>query len=345
MRRLTAFSAIAAILLLAGCFFDQKPDVVRLSGKAMGTTYNIVAIGEELDESVLAAEVDKVLASMNDSLSNWNPNSEVSRFSKSESLAPQPISDDFLAVMAGANEVHERSGGAFDVTLGPVIVLWGFGDREPTDPIPSDEAIAAALAEVGQTRLLTLDPTAKTLTKNQPNVNVYVAAIAKGYGIDRIAAALAAKGAEHYMVEIGGDLVTRGVNEKGEPWRIGIETPEPGMQEAIEKIIPVSNLGMATSGDYRNFFEQDGKRYSHIIDATTGRPITHATTSVTVLAEDAMMADAWATAMLALGAERGMEIAKTYNLAVYFISRDVNGGEGAYTSAASPRFTELTAKE
>lgn len=141
------------------------------------------------------------------------------------------------------------------------------------------------------------------------------------------------------MVEIGGDLVAMGENDKGETWRIGVEKPETGSQ-ALQLIVPLDNLGMATSGDYKNFFEQDGVRYSHIIDPTTGRPITHRTTSVTVLAETAMMADAWATAMLALGQEKGLNLAEQHKIAVFFIARDVTGGEEAYITVQSSAFKD-----
>lgn len=339
MRRLIL---LAPLFFLAACLFDKDPETVRLSGETMGTTFNITAIGEDLDEDALAARVNAALAAVNASMSNWDPNSEVSRFAKSDSTDPQPVSAEFAKVIAAANEVHAQSGGMFDVTLGPLIQLWGFGSREPADPIPAEADIAAAMETIGQTRLLTLDEGALTLAKGRPDTQVFLAAIAKGYGIDAVAAELAAEGIEHYMVEIGGDLVTKGTNPDGKPWSIGVETPEPGAQGSIERVVPVSDMGMATSGDYRNFFTHEGQRYSHIIDPTTGRPITHLTTSVTVLAEDAMMADAWATAMLVLGAERGLEVADDHDIAVFFISRGAAGGEETYITAESAAFAAAT---
>jgi thiamine biosynthesis lipoprotein len=193
------------------------------------------------------------------------------------------------------------------------------------------------LNAVGQARLLDLDREAGTLAKSDPAVGINLSAIAKGYGIDAVAATLREAGIENYMVEIGGDLVAMGENDKGESWRIGIEKPETGAQNP-QLIVPLDNLGMATSGDYKNFFEQDGVRYSHIIDPTTGRPITHSTTSVTVLSENAMLADAWATAMLALGQDRGLELAEEHKLAVFFISRDVTSDEETYITVQSSAF-------
>ncbi|WP_170574357.1 FAD:protein FMN transferase [Ruegeria atlantica] len=330
---------LAFATLLSGCLFDKEPEVVRLSGETMGTTFNITAIGEDLDENALATAVEATLADVNSKMSNWDPNSEVSTFSAATSTDAMPVSAEFVHVMQAANEVHEKTGGTFDVTLGPLIELWGFGPRTPEDPVPSDADIQSALESVGQNRLLTLDAEAGTLSKSDAGVGINLSAIAKGYGIDAVAETLRDAGIENYLVEIGGDLVTKGENDKGEIWRIGIEKPQAGAQSP-QLIVSVGDLGMASSGDYKNFFEQDGVRYSHIIDPTTGRPITHRTTSVTVLAENAMMADAWATAMLALGQEKGLELAEKHKLAVYFISRDVTGGEDAYITVHSTAFKD-----
>ncbi len=331
--------ALASLLFVTGCLFDTEPDVVSLSGETMGTTFNITAIGDDLDEAALSEAVQETLAQVNAQMSNWDPNSEVSTFSASASTDPMPVSDEFALVVEAANEVHAKSEGTFDVTLGPLIELWGFGPRKPEDPVPADAEINAALDQVGQARLLTLDRASGTLAKSEPGVGINLSAIAKGYGIDAVAARIREAGIENYMVEIGGDLVAMGENDKGEAWRIGIEKPEASAQ-AIQLIVSLDNLGMATSGDYKNFFEQDGVRYSHIIDPTTGRPITHRTTSVTVLADSAMMADAWATAMLALGQEKGMELAEKHKLAVFFISRDVTSGEEAYITVQSSAFKD-----
>ncbi len=331
--------ALALAALLTGCLFDKEPDVVRLSGETMGTTFNVTAIGEDLDETALAASVEETLAAVNAKMSNWDPNSEVSTFSASDSTDPVAVSEEFALVLAAANDVHDKTDGAFDVTLGPLIELWGFGPRKPEDPVPSDADIEAALAGVGQNRLLTLDAEAGTLAKSEPGVGINLSAIAKGYGIDAVAETLRDAGIENYLVEIGGDLVSKGENDKGETWQIGIEKPQAGSQ-SLQLIVSLDDRGMASSGDYKNYFEQDGVRYSHIIDPTTGRPITHRTTSVTVLAENAMMADAWATAMLALGQEKGMQLAEEHKLAVYFISRDVTGGDDAYITSHSSAFKD-----
>lgn len=331
-------------LLLAGCFDEETGETYRLAGETMGTTYHVVAVDvpPEVTETQLAVAVDETLKAVNASMSNWDPNSEVSLFNADTGTEPVAISPEFAHVMAAANEVHALSGGKFDVTLFPLIELWGFGAKKPGDPIPSDAEIAAALEHVGQARFLTLEGGA--LAKSDPAVSVNLSAIAKGYGNDAVAEALRGFGVENYLVEIGGDLVAAGVNDKGEPWKIGIETPD-AKSNAVEMVLPVSDLGMATSGDYRNYFEQDGVRYSHLIDPTTGRPVTHRATSVTVLAESGMMADALATAMMVLGEEAGMAVAEANDLAVFFISRAEAGADQEYVKHASPAFEKLRAAD
>ncbi|MDV7145304.1 FAD:protein FMN transferase [Tropicimonas sp. TH_r6] len=331
-------------LLLTGCFGEEKGETYRFSGETMGTTYNVVAVDvpSEITETQISVAIEEALRMVDGAMSNWNKASEVSTFNALDSTEPFEISAEFAHVMEGANEVHALSKGRFDVTLFPLIELWGFGAKKPGDPIPSDEEIAAALEHVGQADLVKLDGT--SLSKLDTAVSVNLSAIAKGYGNDAIAEQLKGFGIENYLVEIGGDLVSAGMNDKGEAWKIGIETPDAG-SSAVEMVLPVSNLGMATSGDYRNFFEQDGVRYSHLIDPTTGRPVTHRATSVTVLAENGMMADALATAMMVLGEEEGMAIAQAKDLAVYFISRAEADADQEYVKHASPAFEKLRKAE
>ncbi|MEL6531932.1 MAG: FAD:protein FMN transferase [Pseudomonadota bacterium] len=331
---------LITIISLTGC--RSAPEVLRLNGETMGTTYSVTAIDPtgELELSAVQGAVDETLARVNAQMSNWDPNSEISRFNAAQTTEPIEISPELYEVIELAQEVHMFSDGQFDLTLGPLIELWGFGERTAESPVPSAEAIEAALAITGQSDTLTLEAAPARLTKAFPETTVYLAAIAKGYGVDAVAATLAGLGVENYLVEIGGDLITAGTNPDGRPWRIGIERPELASQR-IEQLVDISGLAMATSGDYRNFFEEDGVRYSHIIDAQTGRPITHSTASVTVLAGDAMSADAWATALLVLGAERGMALSLRLDLAVYFTERDTTSEELAFITRASPAFEAL----
>lgn len=335
---------IAIAFVLAAC--KSEPVTLKFSGETMGTTYNVIAIDKTADLSpdVIKEAISAELATVNSQMSNWDPNSEISRFNSAETTEPIEISPELAKVMGAANDIHVKSEGLFDVTLGPLIEIWGFGARTAESPIPSDEAISAAQAVVGQDKILTLTSEPATLSKSLPKTSVYLAAIAKGYGVDQVAAVLEEAGLEDYMVEIGGDLVTAGLNSKGEPWRIGIERPDAASQ-TVEEVVNVSGLGMATSGDYRNYFEQDGIRYSHIIDGVTGRPITHGTASVTVLAPDAMLADGWATALLALGQERGLKIAEDEGLAVMFIVRNTDSTQIGFETTVSSQFAKLQANQ
>lgn len=345
-RRLASIYVLVLLIAwqLVGYLTGPSHEAVHLSGQTMGTSYNIVAIGVDLDRNELTQAVEEKLLAINAKLSNWDPNSDPSRLSASDQTGPTAISEEFAVVMAAAGEVHELSAHRFDVTLGPLIELWGFGTRQAGDQVPSDGAIADALEHVGQSRLLRLDQVGLTISKHHASVGVNLGAIAKGYGVDEVAAALRQSGVEHYMVEIGGDLVARGHNSQGQSWRIGIEQPDPGAN-GVQLVVPVTDSGLATSGDYRNFFEVAGVRYSHILDPTTGRPVVHRTTSVTVVAQNAMLADAWATAMLVLGEEAGLSLANQLDLAVFFITKGASGSEGTYITVHSNAFSNLMATE
>ncbi|MEM8987711.1 MAG: FAD:protein FMN transferase [Pseudomonadota bacterium] len=331
---------IGLALFCAAC--GAQPQVIELTGQTMGSTYNIVVVDRagEMDRVTLQSAIDETLALVNARFSNWDSESEVSRFNRLQTTAPVPISEDFREVMEIAYEVHAASEGQFDVTLAPLVELWGFGAPGPSQTPPSDAAIAAVMESIGQTRALALENEGPQLRKTVPTATIYLAAIAKGYGIDKVAETIASLGAEDYMVEIGGDLVAAGVNPSGQAWRIGVERPD-AINRRVEEIVEISGLGMATSGDYRNYFEENGVRYSHIIDAETGRPVTHTTASVTVLAQTGALADAWATALLVLGAERGMSIAEKHDIGALFIVRRQDDAEAPFDLIPSSRFADL----
>ncbi|MCI5097222.1 MAG: FAD:protein FMN transferase [Rhodobacteraceae bacterium] len=325
---------------LAAC--KGGPAVHQLSGATMGTTYSITAVdhAKSSSEAELRDTVETVLAEVNTQMSNWDPSSEISRFNRAPAGQNIAVSRDLAQVMQAAQDVHDASGGQFDVTLGPVIELWGFGARNAGAHQPSDAQILAALEGTGQREQVQVNGT--NISKKIASTEVYLSAIGKGHGVDRVARALEEKGITDYLVEIGGDLYTAGLNPEGEAWQIGIETPD-ALDRRVQSVVGVSNLGMATSGDYRNYFEKDGVRYSHILDAKTGRPITHTTASATVLTDNAMLADAWATAMLTLGRERGMEIAEAHNMAVLFVERDLEATDLRFVATPSSRFAQLQA--
>jgi thiamine biosynthesis lipoprotein len=245
-----------------------------------------------------------------------------------------------FTVIDASRQVSRLTSGRYDTTLGPLIELWGFGARTPESPIPSDEAITQALTQTGLETVIGIDADAQTLIKKDKSANIHVASLAKGYGIDRVASAIRDLGYTNYMVEIGGDMAVAGTKRNGDEWRIGVEKPSQGLAE-LQTIISFTDKGMASSGDYRNYFEEDGIRYSHIIDGQTGRPITHSTAAVTVVAENAMMADAWATALLVVGAEEGQKIAEELDLAAYFILKDNTSGEQGFIIVSTSHFESL----
>jgi thiamine biosynthesis lipoprotein len=335
---LTRRTVLALPLALAACRWGDE--VITLAGQTMGTSWSVVAVDRKggLRRAEMARAIDGALAAVNAEMSNWDAGSEISRFNSAAAGTPMQLSRGLGEVIAASGDVHAASGGAFDATLGPVVDLWGFGARATMGDAPSDAALADAMAVAGQSRVLRREGDA--LAKTADGAEVIVSGIGKGHGVDRVAGALASLGAEHFMVEIGGDLYTMGRNPDGAPWRIGIEKPVRG-DRATQRVVGVSGMGLATSGDYRNYFEAGGRRYTHVLDARTGRPITHRTASATVLAENAMMADAWSTAMLAMGREEGMGVAETHDLPVLFIDRDARGSETDFVATASPAFTRL----
>jgi len=327
---------ILSTAALAAC--KAEASALSFQGTTMGTTYHVVALPKDgsIARADLQAAIDAALADVTAEMSNWDAASEISRVNATKAGGALPLSPALADVLTAAADVHRASDGRFDVTVGPLIDVWGFGSGARAPQVPSEAEIAAAKALTGQDKVLTL--AGNTLTKSTDGAEIYLSSIGKGHGVDRVAAALRSFGLTDFMVEIGGDLYTAGRNEKGQPWQIGIESPVAG-DRALHSVASVSNLGMATSGDYRNFFMDGDTRYSHIIDPTTGRPITHNTVSTTVLTENAMLADAWATAMLVLGRTRGMEIAEAQGLAVLFLDREAQG----FATTASSAYTALQA--
>ncbi|WP_110649207.1 FAD:protein FMN transferase [Salinicola peritrichatus] len=320
--------ALLLIALLAGC--EREPQSYRLEGPIFGTGFHVTFYGDydddrlaEIEQSVKAS-LDKVDRLM----STYKPDSELSRFNRAPVGQPFELSPETAEVVREAIRIGDMSDGAFDVTIGSAVNLWGFGPDKHPDRIPSDARVAAALEQVDY-RALHLD--GNTLTKSKP-VYVDLSAIAKGYGVDQVARALDAQGVTSYLVEVGGEIRTRGDKPDGQPWRIAVEKPVSN-ERAVQRIIELDGSAVATSGDYRNYFEENGKRYSHTIDPRTGRPITHHLVSVTVLAADCMTADALATAVDVLGPEAGFEMAKRENLAVYLVVKTTDGFETRVSEA------------
>jgi len=318
---------LLAVLALGAC--EGAPDKVTLQGQTMGTYWRVsyLAEGGAPAPAAVKTQLEDALVAVNASMSTWDPQATISQFNNGESLEPFPIEPAFATVVAAAQAVSAASGGAFDVTVGPLIDLWGFGaggERRATPP--SAEAITEAQARVGFGKLVVrADP--PSLQRTAPGVEVDLSALAKGYGVDVLAAVLGEAGLGNYLVDIGGEVRARGVNDRGVPWRIGVEVPDPSARGLVQEALPLKDLSLATSGDYRNFFEADGVRYSHTIDPRTGYPIPQRVASVTVAHREALWADAWATAMNVLGPEAGLALAERQTLPVLFILYDGEGFE------------------
>lgn len=310
MNRLTLFTTKVFLLLLillpAACGGQQEH---TFSGHTMGTVYHIkVVAGRSADVATVQARVEERLEQINQSMSTYRPDSEISRFNAlSEADTPFAVSPDFLRVMLAAREVHRLTGGALDVTVQPLVNLWGFGQQGPLRQLPAAEKVKETLGQVGFDQIEITS--SGQLIKQRADVTVDLGAIAKGYGVDQVARLLDTMGFEHYLVEIGGDLYAAGQRPDGRPWRVGINVPDPqAPADAVFLVVRLHNSALATSGDYRQFYEIDGRTYSHIIDPRTGYPVDNRVVSTSVVADNCTFADALATALVVMGPEQGMAL-------------------------------------
>jgi len=333
---------LAVALAASACQPEASPETVRFEGETMGTTY-LVQVSDPLSESeriAVSRMVQETLDDVNRTMSTYVADSEVSRFNRAAAGVAIPLSIPGFEVFSEAERVSELTGGAFDVTVAPLVRLWGFGAGAWTRPqgpqVPSEEAIAAARALVGFHHIR-LDDDPPSVTKDKDGVECDLSAIAKGYGVDLVAEELSRRGWKNFMVEVGGEVRTSGKNATGEAWRIGIEKPLPG-KRALQRTLPLSGLSLATSGDYRNFYEVDGKLYSHLIDPREGRPVSHNLASVSVVEDSCMRADALASGLLVLGPEEGYQLAVREDLTVLFLIRHDDGG---IEERPSPSFAAL----
>jgi thiamine biosynthesis lipoprotein len=272
-------------------------------------------------------------------MSTWDPDSELSRFNRSTSLQPFSVSPETFDVFKWSMDVGILTGGALDVTIGPLVDAWGFGPSGPRNTAPTNEEIARLREAIGPDRI-ELNPAALTVRKTRPDVRCDLSSVVPGYAADRLSTELSNRGFTDFLVDVGGEVRTRGRNETGAAWQVAIERPEPH-SDAIQRLVPISNLAITTAGDYRKYREVDGRRVTHILDPRTGRPLTHRLASVTVIDALAVRADAFDTALMVLGAHEGMALAKKLDLAVLFIERTNEG----FSERTTPRFEEITSRK
>lgn len=333
---------LALVAFKSGCS-PNGLQLVSTHGETMGTWYNVKLVGEKRSlpsESQLKRWSEEVLLAINESMSTYIDSSEISVLNRSESGDWQTVSAPLFEVLEVSQQISELTGGAFDITIAPLVNLWGFGPQERQEQAPDDAAIAAALSSIGFGNL-ELDATRKALRK-PPGMTLDLSAVAKGYAADELDKVLLSKGYENILVEIGGELRLRGVNQRGTPWRIGIESPSYDVMSSAgnpAKTVVLSDHGMATSGDYRNFYEVGGVRLSHTISPLTGKPVAHNLASVTVIADTCAEADALATAFNVMGDSEALSLAESRNIAAFFIVRDGDGFISRQTGAFS-RFVD-----
>src|SRR5215218_1626348 len=317
--------------------------VSEFRGFAMGGTFSvkIVTAKDELETPALG-DVDRVLRSRLDRLeglmSTWDRDSELSRFNRSTSLEPFTIAPETFEVFKWSLEVGILTGGALDVTIGPLVDAWGFGPGGPRNTVPTNDVIERLREAMGPGRV-ELNATAVTVRKTRPDVQCDLSSVVPGYAADRLSRKLTDRGFTDFLVDTGGEVLARGRNQAGAPWQVAVERPELH-GETIQRLVPISDLAITTAGDYRKYREVEGQRVAHILDPRSGRPLTHRLASVTVIDPLAVRADAFDTALMVLGTDEGLALATKLNLAALFIERTTDG----FSERATPRFEEMTSK-
>ena len=335
IHRAQGIALATPFLTLLGCSDEEAVGLVSLGGKTMGTTYDIKLENppQDLDQTALAREIGDILLAVDRRMSTYRTDSELSRFNTAAGGSWTPVSADTWTVIDEALRVSRLTAGAFDPTVGPIVDLWGVGAGGTGEPsVPPQGDIDAARAVAGYTGIeLRRDPSA--VTKQAPGIRLDLSGVAKGFGVDRVATHLQARGLDNFLVEVGGELRASGQGPGGRPWRVGIEKPTEASSD-VQRIVDLKEEAVATSGNYRIFFERDGQRYSHIVDPRSGRPVDHDLASASVVAASAMEADALSTALLVLGADAGMKLASENDIAAFFVT----GRRGGFATASSPAF-------
>ena len=324
--------AVALAAALTGCLFQDKVEV--FTGPTMGSTYTVkyVRSGDAPSKEALHGEVEVILGEVDKQLSTYRSDSDVERFNALPAGSCEPMPEMVRALVAAGEQLAADSEGAFDLTLEPLLNLWGFGPQGRGEKVPSTEDIEAAKALTGQQHLhINGDQLCKAVAL-QLDFN----SIAAGYAVDRVVDRLKALGVTSYLVEITGELKAEGRKPDGSPWRIAIEAPRDD-QRVAQKIVELDGLGVSTSGDYRNYFEQDGRRYSHTLDPRSGQPIEHHLAAVTVIDKSTLRADGLSTALMVLGPERGLAMAERNAIAAFFVVRE---GQG-FATTSTKAFDEL----
>ncbi len=325
------------VIFLSGCRDDTGQHLLEIHGQTMGTEYSVKVVGEfPGGEEALHAQVDTLLKHYNDAISTYDPNSTLSKFNRQQTTEPFPITQDMADIFIEALRIGHRTDGLLDVTVGPLVNLWGFGPDARPVKTPTEQQIADARQRIGIDHLhIEVSSDHATVRKDIATMYVDLSTFGEGFGADKVAEFLESRGVQNYLIDIAGASRSRGVNAQGRQWRLGIQKPTDQSADVQAAIIP-NGRAVSTSGSYRNYYELDGKRYSHIIDPRTGRPITHHLVSATVIAETALEADGWDTALMVMGTSAALRFAEQNHLAVYLVTKTDKGFDVRFSHAFSP---------
>jgi thiamine biosynthesis lipoprotein len=325
---------VSLLTALTGCWFSES--VEEFGGPTMGSTYTVKYVRSKDAPSieVLKRETDAILAEVDEQMSTYRDDSVIEQFNQAPAGTCQVMPDGVLELIDAGRVLHEQSEGAFDLTLEPLLNLWGFGPKARAEKVPTAEQLAAAQARVGMQHLRR---EGQQLCKDV-ELQVDFNSIAAGYAVDRIVQRFNELGVSSYMVEATGELKAAGKKPDGQPWRIGLEAPQEG-QRLAQRVLAVDGYGISTSGDYRNYFEEDGRRYSHTLDPLTGAPITHTLAAVTVADKSTLRADGLSTVLMVMGAERGLAFAERMGVAAFFVTREGD----AFVTQTTQAFEQLFA--
>ncbi|KEA51573.1 MULTISPECIES: FAD:protein FMN transferase ApbE [Mangrovibacter] len=345
MRTILSCGLLAGALLLSGCDESSRIDssqALVLEGKTMGTYWRVSLAGVDPERGTeLRTRIQAQLDGDDQMLSTWKPDSALSKFNQSTSTAPWPVSEAMADIITGALRIGAKTDGAMDITVGPLVNLWGFGpDKQPVK-WPTQAEIDAAKAKTGLQHLTVINRADKQwIQKDIPDLYVDLSTVGEGYAADHLARLMEQEGIGRYLVSVGGAVMTRGTNAEGKPWRVAIQKPTD-QENAVQAVVDLNGHGISTSGSYRNYYELDGKRISHVIDPATGRPIQHKLVSATVISPTALEADGWDTGLMVLGTEKAQAVAEKEGLAVYLIYKEGNG----FKTWMSPQFKTFLLSE
>ncbi len=329
---------LALIVLCRPAIAQSGSSILETRGQTMGTSYMVKIFDPPNDLATDWRElVDAELRSVNDQMSTYLESSELSRFNRSDSIDWIEVSPETASVVAKSLEIFELSGGTFEMTIAPLVNAWSFGPGKRNHSPPDDAAIASSLENIGSAGI-TVQSDPPAIRKSNPKLTIDLSAIAKGHGVDRVVGVVNRLGAKNVFVEIGGEVRVTG-DKAGKSWMVGIQMPDVA-GDVVAVAYPIAEKSIATSGDYRNFFEHEGIRYSHTIDPRTGRPVKHDLASVSVIADDCMTADGWATALNVLGTDEGFKLAEKLGLDALLISRVADGSYNAAGTGALAQFAK-----